>query len=284
MNESLKENLRRKSNYIDNVQIHEGVPLFSWIDINITELCNRKCEFCPRIDDVIYPNQNLNMDIKLAQKISNELKNLKYKGVVVFSGYSEPTLHPNLIEIISAFKDSARLELVTNGDKLTKNNISELSIAGINHFVVSMYDGPHQVKFFENLFNEAGIENNNVTLRDRWHSEEDGFGIKLTNRAGTINVGKQEIVDNAKKCFYTAYSMTVDWNGDVLLCMQDWHKKVKFGNLNVVSLMDAWKTTHFNRYRNGLIKGKRDKFSPCNLCNTDGTLHGENHVKFWEKL
>ena len=51
-------NLIRKSSYIDEVTFLENTPLFSWIDINITELCNRKCVFCPRINPEIYPNLN----------------------------------------------------------------------------------------------------------------------------------------------------------------------------------------------------------------------------------
>ena len=74
LNESTKENLRRKSGYIDVVQIIEDRPLFSWIDINITELCNRKCIFCPRVDPDKYPNQNINMSIDLAKNIGSQLE------------------------------------------------------------------------------------------------------------------------------------------------------------------------------------------------------------------
>ena len=27
-------------------------------------------------------------------------------------------------------------------------------------------------------------------------------------------------------CYYTHYSMMIDWNGDVYLCTQDWQRKV----------------------------------------------------------
>ena len=81
-------NLIRKSSYIDEVTFLDNIPLFSWIDINITELCNRKCIFCPRANPDIYPNLNLNMSIKLAEKIGKELSDINYKGVVVFSGWT----------------------------------------------------------------------------------------------------------------------------------------------------------------------------------------------------
>ena len=50
INESTQSNIKRKSSFIDKVSFHDGKPLFSFIDINPTELCNRTCVFCPRHD------------------------------------------------------------------------------------------------------------------------------------------------------------------------------------------------------------------------------------------
>ena len=273
-------NLIRKSSYIDNVSILDNTPLFSWIDINITELCNRKCVFCPRINPEIYPNLNLNMSIKLAEKIGKELSDIHFKGVVVFSGYSEPTLCPHFDDIIKAFPSKIRLELVTNGDRLGSDDFKRLEACGINHFVVSMYDGKHQIKHFTDLFKEAGLDKDRYTLRDRWHDSDKNFGVKLTNRAGTIDIGNQPEVFIDKPCFYPSYSMTIDWNGDVLVCMQDWNKKIKFGNVQSNTLLEIWKNKIYSKYRMSLIKGGR-KLSPCNKCNADGTLHGKNHANAW---
>lgn len=283
LNEATKKNLQRKSAYVDVVQSHNDYPLFSWIDLNLTELCNRKCVFCPRIDDAEYPNQKLHMSLDLAKRLATELKEINYQGVIVLSGYGEPMLHPQLAELVSQFRDVCRVEMVTNGDFLNEKKIKELTAAGLDYFVVSMYDGPEQVEKFTKLFTQAGTSSDMYILRDRWHTQEDGFGLKLTNRAGTIHVGDQAPVDNYKPCYYTAYSLTIDWNGDLLLCVQDWNKKVKFGNANVQSLMDMWLSRAYNVFRNKLINGKRN-CAPCNKCNTDGTLHGFNHVPIWNKL
>lgn len=283
LNEATKANLRRKSNYIDVVTIHDNMPLFSWIDINVTELCNRKCEFCPRIDDDLYPNQNVHMSVELAKKIGQELKELNYQGVVVFSGYSEPTMCPHFEQIVAAFPPEIRIELVTNGDFLKPSKIKKLHDAGVNYFVVSMYDGPEQIEIFKNKFAEAELSEEFYILRDRWHNDEDSFGLKLTNRAGTINVGHQPEVIPSHPCYYTAYSMTIDWNGDVMLCMQDWNKKIKFGNVANESLVDVWKSKALNMYRRKLLNGNR-ACSPCHKCNTDGTLHGYNHADLWKEV
>jgi molybdenum cofactor biosynthesis enzyme MoaA len=119
--QTIMKNIRRKSKYIDQVQIVDGVPLFSWIDINPTELCNRKCEFCPRKDPSEYPNQNLNMTIELGKKIADELKEYKYRGGVIFSGYGEPLLHNDIVKLVGVFGKEIHTELITNGDKLNES-------------------------------------------------------------------------------------------------------------------------------------------------------------------
>jgi len=284
MNDATDRNLKRKSVFIDDVQLVDGVPLFSWIDVNVTELCNRTCSFCPRGDQTKYSNQNLNMSLDLAERIAHELFDLDYAGTVVFSGFGESLLHPNLLSIINKFAGTARLELVTNGDRLDEETIRALYVAGIGFFAVSLYDGPEQLDDFHVRFEEAGVSQECYILRDRWHSEGDGFGLKLTNRAGMVNVGKQPPVDTHHPCFYTAYSLAIDWNGDVLLCVQDWNKRKVFGNLYDQSLLEVWKhNKDLNGMRNRLIGGKRIDL-PCALCNAEGTVHGANHAKAWGRL
>ena len=48
----------------------ESGPLFSWVDINPTELCNRTCSFCPRGID--YPNQNLHITEEVIEKAKKD--------------------------------------------------------------------------------------------------------------------------------------------------------------------------------------------------------------------
>jgi radical SAM protein with 4Fe4S-binding SPASM domain len=289
LNEATKRNLRRKSAYVDMVQLHDDKPLPSWIDLSLTELCNRSaghpgaCSFCPRIDPTFYPNQNVHMSLALVGKIAQELKILNYTGVVVLCGYGEPMLHPNVVDVVLTLKDSGcRVEIVTNGDFLGPNKIKQLRAAGLDYFVVSMYDGPEQVAKFTQQFSDAGCNAEHYLLRDRWHSEADQFGLKLTNRGGVVTVGPQDAVDTHRPCYYTAYQMQVDWNGDVLLCPQDWHKKLKFGNLFANSILEIWNSKRLHARRLRLMSGRRDEH-PCSECNTDGTLHGANHVSAWRK-
>jgi radical SAM protein with 4Fe4S-binding SPASM domain len=272
LTEATELNLKRKASYADYLQLlPDGKPLFSWLDLSITELCNRSA------DAGFYPNQNLHMSTTMGMMIAEELHELKYKGAVVLCGFGEPLLHPQLEEFCRPFK-GLRLEVVTNGDRLTADRINTLVHAGVSYFVVSMYDGPHQVDKFDAMFCEAGV--NDYILRDRWWGEEADYGLKLTNRAGTITTGHQKKVNIDAKCFYPSYSMAVDWNGDVLLCVQDWNKKLRFANLNNVGLVEAWRSTALNKIRKRVAQGNRSS-APCNACNAEGTCHGEAHARVW---
>ena len=70
------------------------------VEINPTELCNRKCIFCPRVDPKIYKNQKKHIDPSLCQLIGEQLQDFGFTGRIGFVGFGEPLLHPNLVECI----------------------------------------------------------------------------------------------------------------------------------------------------------------------------------------
>ena len=105
INKSTKLNIERKSSFIDKVSFYNDKPLFSFIDINPTELCNRTCVFCPRHDPKVYPNQNLHMEIDTAHKIRKELEELNWTGTINLCGNGEPLIHKDIVGIVGALGD-----------------------------------------------------------------------------------------------------------------------------------------------------------------------------------
>lgn len=281
--QTILKNVERKGKIIDQVQFIDKVPLFSWVDLNPTELCNRRCVFCPRKDDTFYPNQNLHVDLALARKIASELSEYKYRGGVNLCGYGEPLQHPDIVGLVKVFGQNIHTEMVTNGDKLQKELVQRLFGAGLDVLLVSLYDGPYQIDYFKEMFASAGIGEKQYVLRDRWYSVEEDYGVKLTNRAGSVQTGNQSRVENARPCYYTHYSLQIDWNGDVMLCPQDFNKKIKFGNVYAKSMLEIWTSRNARKYREMLGKGYRGIY-PCNNCNVNGTLHGSKHCKEWVAL
>jgi radical SAM protein with 4Fe4S-binding SPASM domain len=278
---AMSDNLHRKAKIINVDHLFCGVPAPRWIDVNITELCNRSCEFCPRVDENLYPNQPLHMSISLAKRIHQQLSEFNFSGVLVLSGYSEPLLHPDLCDLVRTLKPNGsryRLEIVTNGDKLKDNLLQDLYMAGCDYFVVSLYDGPEQISHYENLFLSAKVPVSAYVLRDRWYDADTQYGLKLTNRAGNINKG--ELSGGPAPCYYLAYSMMIDWNGDVLLCVQDWDKRVKYGNLHLQSIWSIWNSSGMMKRRHRLLRGDRGA-TPCNKCDASGVVHGAVQAAIW---
>jgi len=278
--EAIRKNILRKQPSINEVTMLDGIPLFSFVELNINELCNRTCVFCPRHDPKIYPNQNLHMDLELAELISVQLVSVGFKGIVNISGTGEATLTKHLPLIVKEFGDKKiHIEIVTNGDKLTPKLITDLYLAGLSQMVVSMYDGPEQIEHFNNLFDECGVGEDLYTLRDRWYDEEEDYGLLYTNRAGSM--GEKLLSPHERPCYYPHYATYIDWNGDVLLCCQDMYNRTEiFGNILEKKLVDIWVDKKLNDFRKKLVKGERT-ISPCNNCTANGMVFGENHSKLW---
>ncbi|MGZ3698617.1 MAG: radical SAM/SPASM domain-containing protein, partial [Bdellovibrionota bacterium] len=244
--------------------------------------CNSKCVFCPRGDSEKYPNQDLKMSLDLIRKMAGELKSYDFSGIVNICGYGEPLLYKDIVKAVAILSEhGVHTEIVTNGDKLNEKIAQELKDAGLRKLIVSMYDGPQQIEKFKAMLASTGEDF--FVLRDRWHDETKDYGLILTNRGGVMPVNRPNAFLDSP-CFYTHYSMTIDWNGDALLCVQDWNKKVKMGNLWGQSLFEVWSSNLWNKYRSNLTQGKRDKLDPCRTCDARGVLIGKNHSQAWSTL
>ena len=142
MTESIKNNIKRKTPKINDVKFLNGFPLFSFVELNVNELCNRTCVFCPRHDSEVYPNQNLHMEMETAHKIRKELEELNWRGTINLCGNGEPLLHKDIVGLVKALGDKIGVEITTNGDFLKKKLIQDLYDNHLDYMVVSMYDGP----------------------------------------------------------------------------------------------------------------------------------------------
>ena len=281
MEQTLLDNLQRKRTLIDIVDMHKSGPKPSFIDLNTGEFSNRKCEFCPRFDSSKYPNQHLYMSISLAEKIAIDLKSLGFKGIINICGYGEPLAHPEICQIVNILSSVSFVEIVTNGDLIKPDLIKGLYKSGLSQLVISAYDGAYQIPKFTTIMKQLGIPSNLFNIRKRWFSEEEGYGIKLTNRAGYMN-NKASIIKEERACAYTHYSLTFAWIGDVLLCVQDWHKKLKFGNIFSETIENIWFSRIMNQYRKKLMKARSCAGFPCLKCDADGFVLGESHMEAWK--
>ncbi len=280
---TIKKNLKRRSIIVDeDIKFYKGVPLPTWIELSLIDVCNRSCTFCPKSDPSVAPDTYQKMSRSLIDKLTLELKQIKYRGAVTLCGYGEPLLHKDILYIVNKLSEASAVEIVTNGDVLTSKVLKNLYSANVSRVLVSMYDGPEQIEKFKKIIQNSKVPSDLIILRDRWYTKNDNFGVKLTNRTGTIKVGKQVSNSTYTKCYYPSYQFLIDWNGDIFLCPQDWQRRVTMGNMMQDSIINIWTGKILSKYRKELLKGKRN-LSPCNTCNAEGTLLGKSHAKIWQE-
>ena len=192
--EAIEKNIERKKPILDREpQFYKGVPLPSWIELSLIDVCNRSCSFCPKSDHSIAPDTYNKMNSILIEKLIKDLKKINFQGAFSFCGYGEPLLHPDIVEISNALGEIWEIEVVTNGDPLTYSNLKKFYKSKITKLVVSMYDGPEQVAKFKKIMIDANVPNDFIVLRDRWQKGEE-FSEYITNRAGTVTSGKQSAI------------------------------------------------------------------------------------------
>lgn len=281
---TIKKNLERRSSIVnENIAFYKDIPLPTWIELSLIDVCNRSCSFCPKSDDKIAPDTYNQMSRLLIDKLAQDLKNIKYRGSIALCGYGEPLLHKDIDYIVKKLSKVSSVEIVTNGDVLSAKVLKNLYDSKAARVLVSMYDGPDQIKKFKEIVKKSNVPEDFVILRDRWYDKNNNFGVKLTNRTGTIKIGNQ--LDNSvhTTCYYPAYQFLIDWNGDVFLCPQDWQRRNAMGNIMQEKTFDIWVGKIMTKYRKELLKGSR-KLNPCNSCNANGTLLGHNHAKIWRSI
>lgn len=261
-----------------NEQSHNATDLTSTlqtVELNIIEVCNRTCSFCPR-GTPLYKNTNNKMTIEVIRAIATSLQEMNYTNRISFVGFGEPLLHkqlPQFINEISKNVSAKWIEIITNGDYITYDKVKELSDAGCTHLTVSMYDSDISTSV-SNMLSTLPIV---LTFKHLYHSFDT-----LVNRTEILE--NIQILDINKPCYLPFYKMLIDWNGDVVLCNNDWARSVLFGNVTSESISDIWLGKQLNYYRQHLKNGDRKLLNPCNRCNINGTLYGKDSFNLFLNL
>ncbi|MDA7715347.1 SPASM domain-containing protein [Pelagibacteraceae bacterium] len=284
-------NLKNKSKTVENkIQFvnYNGVkmPLPTEIEISESGTCNRVCSFCPRSAKDFIDKKEFIKD-HLHEKMCDELKQYNYEGTIRYSGFVEPLLDKNIFNLIKMARINlphCNIEMVTNGDVLNLKRLVRLFKSGLNKLLISAYDGKVDAEKLETLCKEAKLKPEQYLVRHRYLSEENDFGITLSNRSGLMENAEFKI-ESLKEplknpCYIPSYTFFLDYQGDVLMCPHDWGKKIILGNLNKEKLTDIWFSKKSMSIRKMLNKSNRN-FTPCNLCDVDGTLMGEKNSTYF---
>tara|TARA_B100000767_G_scaffold275335_1_gene311797 strand:- start:2814 stop:3698 length:885 start_codon:yes stop_codon:yes gene_type:complete len=287
----LDPNIGNKSKTVEEkIQLfdYEGVklPLPTEIEISESGTCNRSCSFCPR-SAADFEDKKEFISNELHEKLCTELQKLNYKGTIRYSGFVEPMLDKNIYNLISMVKDflpDCNVEMVTNGDPLNLKRLNKIFQSGLNRILISAYDGKEDADKLEDLCKEAQLSGDQYIVRHRYYTEEQDFGITLSNRSGLMENAEFKIKSLKEPlknpCYIPSYTFFLDYQGDVLMCPHDWGKKIILGNLNKENFLDIWFSKESMRIRRMLSNSNRN-FSPCNVCDVEGTFMGEKNSEYF---
>ncbi len=292
-------NIKRTGDQIDNFlkqkkTLPSGQPLFFHIEFSINGTCNRRCFFCPRVDPKKYPNISKSLDMNVFKNMLNDLVKVKFNGRISFSGFGEPLLTKHLVEYVTLIKEKLNnvyVEITTNGDVLLSKNgpkrLKELFDNGLTNAKVSLYDGPEQIEPMEKIKKDLKLSDEQFIIRKRYLGPDESFGLTISNRAGSVEL-KNEVFEVAalkeplkQPCYFPFYKMMIDYNGDVLICSNDWKKEAPVGNISKESILDIWVSEEFMNIRKKLSKSDRN-YKPCMTCDVNGTLNAKNAFTNWQ--
>ncbi|WP_300461641.1 radical SAM/SPASM domain-containing protein [Desulfobacula sp.] len=289
INSNCSNHLRGSDTFNNNRFFRESN--YYGIEIEINTNCNHRCCFCPNI----FNEQSARfMSIDNFVHIISEAVSCGIKNVSL-NHYSEPTLHPNLIEMVAvAVKSGMRVTLFTNGSGLSNEVILSLSkFLGAIDIVVNFPECS------ATTYERVTQSNQFSTVLSRVYEATASLPVKIV-----VNNPKQSVVESIQKLFPNAlvqqwetddragildipnyfnsqrYSkkllngcplaarfINVSVDGNVFLCAQDYFKTNVFGNIFSKALKKILEGKTAQQYRKWIfgIESPPQKFI-CRSC------------------
>lgn len=165
---------------------------------------------------------------------------------------------------------------------IIRNNLNfEDVLKNLDNVLNSKYDS-------NNIAVEFTVQKNNIhefkDFKKFWRKKTGGLLINyLTNRSGdlanydalyspknTYSTTERFKLDLMKKitdfCPLPFTSFNILSNGDVILCREDWTKKMILGNINKSSIKDIWNNEKYQEIRHQIYDKKYNEIILCKNC------------------
>jgi len=92
-----------------------------------------------------------------------------------------------------------------------------------------------------------------------------GFDDEIIPKDGSVGLYGGQVREQVV-CPYIFYSTTVNSDGTVSLCIQDWARRLVVGDLNRQSLFEIWSGAQINQHRTRHLEGRRKENATCRDC------------------
>ena len=153
------------------------------VDWNILRRCNFTCTYCPpNIHDLVsgFPS------MEQYQKEFNEIKIPTNKTVHFVLNGGEPTLHPNILEVVQMCRNVGTVEVLSNGTAPIKMYDTLLDYAKVN---ISLHHELINEKHMQKFIAIALLDKGSLTFKYFNTFDEEKFGKYLNILRNLNNVG-----------------------------------------------------------------------------------------------
>ena len=281
----------------------EQVRLFNMIAIETSSLCNRACVFCPN-HTTARPDELMSEEV--LDRLLEQLVELNFKGCITFYLYNEPFRDKRMLDIIERFTTAlpaVSAGVSTNGDYFKRaSDIQKAFDAGLRQMTINVYsaaDGGIDIAAVERgiiksqkrqavlqgFLDELGVDQKgslytHAPKGSRRGRVEAKFGVghgndkmgsfEIQNRAGNIPKFMEPLAEPLEKmCVRPFRFLNVNWHGDMILCCNDYHGDITFGNVMDTTLLEAWNSDKMNAFRVAMFNKDRD-VAMCRGCDYSG--------------
>lgn len=245
-------------------RVRSGRDRFDAVEIETNSDCNRRCRICPRHK---HPRADAYMSEALYRRLLDQLADMGFHGRLSPVFYNEPLLDERLERLVAAAKarlGRVQIVLFTNGSLLTGARLDALADAGVDTFIVSLYERNRRA---DEAPATSAIRAASARARRRVRYRVLGEEDDLSTSGGLVPVANPV---TRTRCLQASTSCVVDHQGNVVLCCNDYYTEHTFGNIGREHLRDIWDKPAYRQLRADLRAG-RFTLDICKAC-AAGTL------------
>jgi radical SAM protein with 4Fe4S-binding SPASM domain len=219
---------------------------------------------------------------------------------------NEPLLDPKIVDRINYAKElnkNATIRIATNASLLSKEKTHELIQSKLDCIVFSIngmsketYESTmiglnfdkvmDNINYFFEVADLNRIKVKVIMLRTKTTNPEIPDAVRfwkdrgaevvtayIENRAGNVkrfdelNIVKE--YSPQKVCSRIFTQMYILYNGDVVLCCDDWRRQVILGNVERESIVEVWRGKQYNEIRKKHLEGKFGELILCKECTSN---------------
>lgn len=272
--------------------------------IETTNFCNARCIMCPHTI-MKRPQKTMNQEIfnKIVERLTTEQI---CPNAFILNGFGEPLIDPKIIDRIKILKEKfpyskikfySNLNLATKKmiDGIIKSNLDEINIS-LNGYSSRSYQKVMKIDYQKTIQNlkllikskkqqhsklkirisMTLVKNNESSVEKfikKWSKQVDSVSVnKVHNYHGNVEDRSHKFKINFQKkpfpCRYLWDTITIDVNGNIVLCCLDYESQHIFGNVISKPILKSFYSQKLSSIRQFHLESKTKNIDICHSCYT----------------